>query len=318
MQTPPPSPLRGTRFESPLPGTPSEILPVDLFGTPSKRKGRYEDVSPERTCPKTPDKIPAMPSPPKKRKGSSKPATLNLPILTQMLVFLGLLGKGSFGEVYSVCFPPPAGSPSGTPNSPPIAVKIVKPGKVGPKALKEEAANFDSPGCAQGVAMQGDDETYYGFSSIATPLSKMTEIGAEMLESVIQMMKPAIMVAPIGVVYDCKPENLGFIPKGTPTVKVGVDGQPCVGDLTEEDQVVFIDNGMIRSPEEADKNYNPLIDDEDMEMDKAKLTFRKFKCKMMEALLRNQFALNPLDDCDIVAPLCVEYGYTYATGVRGQ
>ena len=300
MQTPPPSPL---------PGTPSGILPVDLFGTPKRE--RREEKSPERTWQE-------MPSPPKKRKGSSKPATLGLPILTQMLVFLGLLGKGSFGEVHRVCFSPPAGSPSGTPNSPPIAVKIVKPGKVGAKALKEEAANFGSPGCSQGVAMQGDDETYYGFSSIATPLSKMTEIGAEMLHAVIKMMKPAIMDAPIGVVYDCKPENLGFIPKGTPTVKVGADGQPCVGDLTEEDQVVFIDIGMIRSPEDADKNYNPLIDDEGMKTDEAKLTFREFKFEIMEALLRNQFAFNPRKDCEIVADGCNKYKYTYAAGGRDQ
>jgi hypothetical protein len=235
-----------------------------------------------------------------------------------MLVFLGLLGKGSFGEVHSVCFSPPAGSPSGTPNSPPIAVKIVKSGKVVPKALKEEAESFNSPGCAQGVAMQGDDETYYGFSSIATPLSKMTEIGAEMLHAVIKMMKPTIMAVPIGVVYDCKPENLGFIPKGTPTVKVGPDGQPCVSNFTDKDQVVFIDIGIIRSPDEADKNFNPLLDDEALETKEQQANFRKFKCEVMEALLRNKFAKMPQDQKQIVANICTKYGWRYAGGQQYQ
>ena len=146
----------------------------------------------------------------------------------------------------------------------------------------------------------------------------MTEIGAEMLDPVIKMMKAAIMSALIWVVYDCKPENLGFIRKGTPTVKVGADEQPCVGDLTEENQVVFIDIGIIRSPEEADKNFNPLLDDEKLETEEQQANFREFKCEMMEALLRNQFAIMPEDENSIVARICTTYGWDYAAGEQHQ
>jgi hypothetical protein len=248
-----------------------------------------------------------MPSPPKKSK-VSKSKGLGLPILTQMFCPFGMLGKGSFGEVQKVCFSPE------TPNSPLVAVKIVRAGKLTPKILRKESENFGSPGCAEGVAMMGEDGTYYGFSSIATPLSDMKKIGAEMLESIIWMTKDAIMAALKGVVYDCKPENLGFIPKGTASVCTGKDGQPLVGEPTQEDKVVFIDLGMIDSPEEADKDFNPLLDDEVMESDKEQTKFRNFKCEMMEALLRNQFEVQPQDELKIVAKICTEFEYRYAGG----
>lgn len=312
MSTPPSSPTRG-----------SPVKAVDLFGTPNigtPKRIRY-DESPERTCPCSPAAALQMPSPPKKKKGSkgSKAATLGLPILTKMLVFLGLLGKGSFGEVQQICFPPPPGSPCGTPCSPPIAVKIVKSGgKMTSKDLRKEAANLGSPGCASGVAMKGENETYYEFSSIATPLSQMLKIGAEMLESVIEMTKDAIMAAPIGVVYDCKPDNLGLVTKGTHKVTLDVDGQPCVGNATDKNEVVFIDIGDIDDPESADRNFNPLLDEEAMKKDGEELKFRQFKCDMMELLLRNQLAVVPSDEKIIVANLCKNYDYAYAAGTSCQ
>jgi hypothetical protein len=71
---------------------------------------------------------------------------------------------------------------------------------------------------------------------------------------------------------------------------------------------------MTWSPEEADKDFNPLIDDEDIESPKEQLTFRKFKYKIMDALLRNHFAQNPRNEKDIVAEICPEFKYQYAAG----
>ena len=279
---------------------------IDLFETGSPKRSSREDYSPERTCPESPNVFPGIPSPPKKKKVSK---SMELSILTQTLIFLGLLGTGSFGEVHRVCFSFESGV------SPHIAVKIVKPGKVSTKALIAEAENLKgSPGCARGVAMRGEDGTYYGFSSIAIPLSNIKEIGAEMLEAVIEMTKAAIMASPIGVVFDCKPANLGFVKKGTPIVEVGADGQPYVSGYTLIDQVVFIDLGITWSPEEADKDFNPLIDDEDIQSPEAQLTFRKFKCKIMDALLCNHFVQNPRNEKEIVAEICSEFKYQYAAG----
>jgi hypothetical protein len=35
------------------------------------------------------------------------------------------------------------------------------------------------------------------------------------------------MEAPLSVVYDCKPDNLGLVQKETTTVVADVNGQPC-------------------------------------------------------------------------------------------
>ncbi len=289
MQTPPPSPMKA----------------VDLFGTPK----RIRDESPPAadTCLRF-----EMPSPPKKMKSKSKSNAnkaagfLELPILSTPLSFGDRLGKGSFGKVYEVCLP----------DSPLlVAVKVVKSGKLPAKMLRAEADNFGSPGCAKGVPMVGEDGTYYAFSSIAKPL---TEIGAEDLESVIQKTKDAISAAPIEVVYDVKPKNFGFIPRGTPTVQKDENGQPMVGPLTTEDKVEIIDLGSCASPEDADASFNPLIDDEAMDTEEAKLKFRKFKCEMMEALLRNKFAEMPEDEKWIVADICTKYCYRYAGGEQYQ
>lgn len=296
MQTPPSSPMKA----------------VDLFGTPTKgTPKRIRDESPERFCPGSPEACLRfqMPSPPKKPKVSKTKATLGLPILSTPLFFGRVLGKGSFGEVQEVRLP----------NSPLfVAVKSVKPGKLSAKILREEAANFGSPGCANGFALGGEDGTYYGFSSIAIPLNNMHEVGRENLESVIDLTKKAILTAPIHVIYDAKPENFGFIPQGTSTVTVDENGQPCVGPLTTADKVEIIDLGRIESPEEADKFFNPLLDDEAMETEKAEILFRKFKCDMMEALLRNQFSEIQDDDKQIVADICTKFGYRYAGGEQYQ
>lgn len=296
MQTPPSSPVKA----------------VDLFGTPKHgTPKRIRDESPPAAacCFRS-----EMPSPPKKMKSKSNANaksnkagdSLELPILSTQLSFGEVLGKGSFGEVSKVRL---LGSPLL------VAVKIVKPGKLPAKILRAEAANLGSPGCAKGVPMAGEDGTYYAFSSIAKPLN---EIGAANLESVVQKTKDAIRAAPIEVVYDAKPENFGFIPRGTPTVQKDENGQPMVGPLTTEDEVKIIDLGSSESPEDADAVYNPLLDDEAMDTDEAKNIFREFKCEMMEALLRNQFADMPEDKKLIIARICTEKRWRYAGGQQFQ
>ena len=300
MQTPPSSPVKA----------------VYLFGTPKKgtpKRNRDESPPAANTCLRF-----EMPSPPKKMKPKPKPksksnsnvntaaGSLELPILSTPLSFGDRLGKGSFGKVYEVSLP---GSPLL------VAVKVVEPGRLSAKMLRAEADNLGSPGCAKGVPMAGEDGTFYVFSSIAKSLTK---IGAEKLESVVKKTKDAISAAPIEVVYDAKPENFGFIPRGTPIVQKDENGQPMVGPLTTEDKVEIIDLGSCASPEDADALFNPLIDDEAMDTEEAKLKFREFKCEMMESLLRNQFADMPVDEKQIVADICTKYSWRYAGGEQYQ
>jgi hypothetical protein len=188
----------------------------------------------------------------------------------------------------------------------------------GSKALLAEAANVGSPGCASGVATTCKEGHLYLFTPVAIPLTKMYRIGATLLEEVIRMTKKAIMEAPLSVVFDCKPDNLGFVPSGTTTVVADKNGQPCAGPPTDANLVVFLDLGNCGSPEEADKNFNPLLDDEAVETKEQQTKFREFKFEMMEALLRNQFADSREDEKRIVANLCTKYGWAYAGGEQYQ
>jgi hypothetical protein len=299
MQTPPSTPPSSPTRRSPG----RQMQPVDLFGSPKRSRNK----SPTVDCSSL-----QMPSPPKKmkKKATKLPATLKLaPILRKTISFVKLLGKGSFGKVYEVTLPD-------SPLS--VAMKYIRSGTLTAKMLRNETANFGSPGCANGVAMADENGTYYAFSEIAIPLNRMREIGFENLESVIQMTNDALMNAPINVVYDAKPENLGFIPKGTLTVERDENEQPCGGLLTSQNQVKIIDCGCIESPEEADKVFNPLLDDDDIKTQDAQNLFRKFKCEMMEALLRNQFAEIPKDEKLIVSYYCTQYGWRYAGGQQYQ
>jgi hypothetical protein len=188
----------------------------------------------------------------------------------------------------------------------------------GPKALRAEAANVGSPGCASGVAATCEKGNLYLFTPVAIPLTKMHGIGATLLEEVIRMTKEAIMKVLLSVVFDCKPDNIGFVPLGTTTVVADENGQPRAGPPTHANSVVFLDLGNCRSPDEADKNFNPLLDDEALETKEQQTKFREFKCEMMEALLRNQFADMPEDEMVIVARICTQYGWAYAGGEQYQ
>ena len=339
MQTPPPK----TNQSNSVYGSPDGSQRV-LFGTPKRTlcdpssdeeytSGTSEHdfslrglLSPGRGGVPVSSGPPPAPSKSRARKSFTndpeKPPSNALPGLPILAVFWNWnanLGAGSFGTVDKVVFRPPPGSPLGTPCSPPVAMKkVTQSPQQGPKTLLGEAANVGSQGCASGVAMTDESGYLYLFTSIATPLSQMRQIGFELLEQVILMMKDSIMKAPLSVVFDCKPGNLGLVRKGEATVIADANGQPCAGPVTDSDSVVFLDLGNCPSPEEADKNFNPLLDDQDLETEEQQAKFREFKCEMMENLLRNQFADVPEDDKVIVARICTKYNWTYAGGEQHQ
>jgi hypothetical protein len=256
------------------------------------------------------------------KSGPEEPKSLaleGLVLLTILWKWIADLGTGSFGTVDEVAFQPPSGSPLETPCSPSVALKIaMRSDRQGPKALLAEAANVGSPGCASGVAATCEKGHLYLFTPIAIPLSEMHRIGVTMLEEVIRMTKEAIMKALLSVVFDCKPDNLGVVLEGTPTVVADENGQPCAGPPTDANSVVFLDLGNCRSPEDGDKGFNPIVDDDALETIEKQTKFREFKCEMMEALLRNKFAKIPQDQKQIVAGICTKYGWSYAGGEEFQ
>jgi len=351
MQTPPPTPKRTPKRSlntpesmggnSPEDGSPSRVLFADITPTKKTRAGPSSEddipgtppsesfslrrlLSPVRGgLPDIPSGPPSAPS--KLRQKKSGPEEEKSMALEDLMIFtifwtdIDNLGAGSFGTVDAVVFQPPPGSHPGTPCSPPVALKTVfQSEKQSAKALRGEASNLGSPGCVSGVAATCDKGNLYLFTPIAIPLSAMIRIGATMLEKVISMTKEAIMNAPLSVVFDCKPDNLGFVLLGTPTVVADQNGQPCVGPPTDAESVVFLDLGNCHSPEEADGDYNPLVDDDELETIEQQTEFREFKCEMMEALLRNQFADMPEDEKKIVARICTEKRWRYAGGQEFQ
>lgn len=296
MITPPSSPSENRGNSSPIYlGSPGRIL----FGGSPKR-GPPDAPSKKRTKPKIgDDKKPSY-------------ALKGLVILDVPCTRICNLGVGSFGVVDKVLLE----SSLGTPCSPQVAMKkIVDSPKQGPKGLLKEAANLGKPGCAFGVAATDIQGNLFLFTSLAIPLTQIYYLGRQILDQIIVMTKSAIMQAPLSVVYDCKPANLGLVQKGTPTVVADPNGQPCVGPLTDVDSVVFLDLGTCGSPEEADGNFNPLLDDDALETEDEQLKFRKFKCEMMEALLWNQFAEHPQEENLIVAIECTKRGWSYARGL---
>jgi len=298
------------------PGTPPSCVSFSLKGMLSPGRGGVPVSSGPPPAPFKSKSKRSFTNDPEKPSSNALPG---LPILAVFWTFICSLGIGSFGTVDKVVFRPPPGSPPGTPCSPPVAMKkVMQSPQQGPKTLLGEAANVGSQGCASGVAMTDESGYLYLFTSIATPLSQMRQIGFELLEQVILMMKDSIMKAPLSVVFDCKPGNLGLVRNGEATVIADANGQPCAGPVTESNSVVFLDLGKCHSPEEADKNFNPLLDDEDLQTKEQQANFREFKCQMMEALLRNQFADMPEDENSIVARICTKYNWAYAAGVQHQ
>ena len=302
------------------------ITPPSSPSSPSRDKKYFSPISLESPdivlFQESPKRGPPPATPSKQKKAKFRTADETTSYALKGLVILNVfwrlicnLGSGSFGTVDKIVID----SPSGTPCSPEVAMKkIVNSPKQGPNGLLREAANLGQPGCASGVAATDYQGNLFLFTSVAIPLTRIHCLGRQILDQIIVMTKSAIMEAPLSVVYDCKPENLGLVQKGTTTVIADPNGQPCAGPLTDVDSVVFLDLGNCGSPEEADGNFNPLLDDDAFETENEQLKFRKFKCEIMEALLWNQFAEHPEEENLIVAIECTKYGWSYARGLQAK
>lgn len=301
--------------EDDIPGTPPSSEPLSLKGLLSPGRGGVSGI---------PSVPPRAPSKSKLRRNHDSEEQTSLALEGVVLLavpwkWIDNLGDGSFGTVDKVALLPPPGSPLGTPCSPPVAMKTVSQSdRQGPKALRAEAANLGSPGCAFGVATTNDDGDLIIFTSVAVPLSKMGQIGYQLLEEIISLMKISIKEGPLGVILDLKLENLGIIPEGTATVVPDEKGQPSIGPPTQKKQVVILDLGNFLDAEDTDATYTVFLEENDLMTEEQQANFRKFKCEMMEALLRNQFADSPEDEKLIVASICTTYGWRYAGGQQYQ
>jgi hypothetical protein len=344
MQTPPKNGQSNRDYRSP-----NGSLSRELFSTPNgtPKRARNDGISSDgEDAPGTPKDDfslrsilssgrgggpvssgpPPAPFKPRVKKSSTNDpeeppsnALPGLPILVIVWSFICSLGAGSFGTVDKVVFTPPPGSPPGTPCSPPVAMKTVSlSSKQGPKALLAEAANLGSPGCASGVATTNNDGDLIIFTPVAVPLSKMGQIGYQLLEEIISLMRISIMEGPLRVILDIKLENLGIILKGKATVVPDEKGQPSIGPPTQEKQVVILDLGNFLDAEDTDGIYGVFLEEHDLATVEEQTKFREFKCEMMEALLRNQNAEIQEDEKWLVACICTKYHYRYAGGQQYQ
>jgi hypothetical protein len=255
------------------------------------------------------------PDAPAKKKISTEPIKW-LPVLTELSKHFDLLekiGKGSFGKVFA------ARLKNNPCDSPPITValkRIRMGGRSSPTDVRMEAANFGSPGCVPGFgASSSNGSEYYGISPIAIPLNNF-KLSSEKFKAINALTMDALNVAPFSVVMDASPENMGFIPAGTPTLVLDENGLPCIGKPIEKDCVKILDLGNAESPNDCTAKYGAVFGEDEMQSEEEKSKYRKFKCEMMTALLRNRISEFPRDEYDIVRNLCKDYGYTYAAGDR--
>ena len=279
---------------------------VDLYSSPVKRKKLENGIAPISGPP------PEQPRKPTKPKPIPKLTVLD-DDKHEFYQIIGKLGKGSFGKVKKV----ELRSNTGNPDSPSFALKIVRRGRASPNDLSAEGQNYGKPGCNWGVAMTTCDGTFFGVSTLAKPLSE-AYITAENIDEIIALTSEALMEADVTVVNDANPFNIGIIEPATPTVIFGQDGLPCAGPPVLKRMVKIIDVGPVYEPENADPKFSAMISAEDMKQEKDVMKYRRFKCDMMSALLRNRILVEPRNEYDIVREICKSetYGYTYAAGNR--
>ena len=233
-----------------------------------------------------------------------------------MTVSSEIIGKGDFGTVREVRLP----NPPGTPQSPPIAVKEIKfatPG-VCSSDLKNEVRRLGSPGCVTGVAFRTEKSMEIlmplGVKFEGLNFSRMTK---EMIEWVIKSVKNICMKVDFGVVADIKPANFIFIPQGTATVIKNSEGQPRMGPLTQQDEIVLCDLGTVDPTSGGTKKYGVLPPESEAEKPDFETKLRNFKAIMMEALIRDAAKPSGKTVEQIVAPL-VPPEWVYAAGVQHQ
>lgn len=180
------------------------------------------------------------------------------------------IGEGSFCSVYECK----------TPDGSVVLKKTPIGGKsnklIPLKEVNEEVRAYGTPGCIHGVPYQNGD-VLEAIVPWANPLNKLVIEQPELLKQLWNMIEEAIMVAPIGVVVDCKPENMGYIPAGS-IYPVLVDGS-IKWSKTEEEMVVFIDLNHISG--DGDGNWALFVEDPSDEM------LRNFKVEIMRQWIEN-------------------------------
>lgn len=292
-----------------LPGTPLRLFEgdaVDLYASPPKKQ-RLDIGSAPFSGP--PELV--------RKKSTKKPngPIEGLPVLPDGFkpIIAGELGKGSFGSVFKVSLPG-----DGYLNFAMKVIDVVPGGRSSPSDLRKEALNYGSPKCIPGVGMSSPDgRKYFGFSPIAEPLNKAS-ITPQNIEKIVFMTCCAIMKAKFELITDLSPENMGIVRDGTPTPILGEDGLPRAGPLVENDEVVIIDGGEFDSPNDCNGKYGALFDEGAMKSFEAQQKYRRFKCDVLSALLRNRLLSEPRNEYDIVREICKsdKYRYTYAAGDR--
>ena len=262
--------------------------------------------------------ISGPPEAPRKRTKKPMGPIEGLPVLQDGFTpcILKKIGKGSFGKVFQVCFP--GDDTSTAPSFAMKVIKVVPGGRISPSDLRNEASSYGSPKCIPGVGMSSPDgRQYVGFLTIAEPLDKAS-ITHENIEEIDGMTRDAIMEGDFPLITDSSPENIGIVRAGTPTPILGENGLPCAGSLVENDEVVIIDGGRIPHPNDCNGKYGALFDEGAMDSVEAQQKYRRFKCDVLSALLRNRLLAEPRNEYDIVREICKSplYGYTYAAGDR--
>jgi hypothetical protein len=305
----------GSRLNNDFPGTPSRVLfggGDDKYLSPPKKQKLETGSVPLET-----GSVPISGPPPEigRKKASKNPAgpIKGLPVLPNGFEpkIAGELGEGFFGKVFQVRFPG-----DDTSSYAMKVVEVVPGGRSSPIDLRIEASNYGSPKCNFGFGMSSPDgRQYFGFSCIAEPLDN-APITPENIEEMDSKTRDAIMGANFALITDASLENMGIVRAGTPTPILGEDGLPCAGSLVEQDKVVIIDGGEFDSPNDCNGKYGALFDEDAMESLEAQLKYRRFKCDVVSALLRNRLLAEPRNEYDIVREICKKYGYTYAAGDR--
>jgi len=195
------------------------------------------------------------------------------------------IGSGAYSEVYKVNSPMgdavrKEGAFSPISKSAPNGLKCLLR-----KDAEEEAQTYGKPFCLDGICFQEQDNTVprggwlCALTQMATPLDKM----GEEVQILWHQIEAAIRGAPIGVVVDCKPENMGLVKAGAATPFLKDDGS-LGWKKQEEDAVVFIDLNHIDG--EGDGKWALFVNDPEEQM------LRDFKVELMR-----QWIDNPEDDC---------------------
>ena len=264
--TPVSSPVRRVPFspsdEGNVMGSPSKRLCVKQPPTPFARRVRASPFGvstppPSARLPGVPEGAPAG-TPPRGRQ----------------------IGSGAYSEVDEVDSPLGKAVSKRTPFSRTPGKKMLPR-----KDAKKEARNYGSPGCVPGACWQEEDDAIDGgylcaLTALAEMLDMMTR---EKVRRLWSQIEAAIRRAPIAVVRDCKPENMGLVKAGAATPFLKEDGS--IGwRRQEEDEVVFTDVG--HTVGEGDGRWALLVEDPSEQM------LRDFKVEIMR-----QWMCNPEEDC---------------------